>query len=178
MAPTRAQSVPRVAKYRHPSEMAIPAARRSVARRRILPGPRADLALFLARGAGESVAYPPPAHQRPQPGPGRHRAAEDQEAAERLPRGVEPQAKAEHGEEKSDGSPDAVGRRFHVVVHDGEGPASARAAPCARRTAVQAERPASTTTAAASTACVGLPSSGHARWATSPESQPPTPRTT
>src|SRR5262249_49841465 len=126
IAPTRAQSVPRVAKYRQAKETPMPAIKPSVARRQILPARAARPALFPARGAGEGVADLPPAHELPQPGAGYQAAGDDQELAGRLPGRVQPETEAQHEKQESDGSPDPAAGVRRIVVH-GNRSASARA---------------------------------------------------
>src|SRR5438552_12453128 len=166
-APTRVQSVPRVAKKRQATETAIPAVRRSALRRRFLPRPSGRVALSPGGRRDESAAGHL-APERPQTRAAGDRAEPEQRARHPLPLAVEPEPEPEHEEEKPERAP-------HTGRHEADR-RSAAAAWRARSSAVHAERPASRTIAAARTACVARPVSWHVRCATRSESHAPQPR--
>src|SRR5207244_1506168 len=185
-APTRVQSVPRVAKKRQASETAIPAVRRSALRRRFLPGPSGRRALSPARRRDESAArrLPP---ERPQARARGDRAAHEQRGGQPLPLAVEPEPEPEHEHQEAERAPCAsVGARGELTTKERKhATATARTiqlsrkkAPRPRKVANSAQRSTRESTSAprglATPACRATPPSRTSSVPATMVSQPPT----
>src|SRR5262249_27265031 len=177
-AKTCVQSVPWVARYRQPSETAMPIVRRRALARRDPFYPRrtgaapercGPAALSPARwpdeSAGGSRGLPP------EPEQGGATASDEEHPGERLPIAVEPDPEAEHQEETTE-------RRPRTGAHDGPSCPSARTARVDRSNAVHMERMARTTIASSRTTWVGRWPRPHATCATRSDTPAPKPSTT